>query len=316
MNVKKKPWSAITASVFLGLLFGWLTQKMGAVGLCKPFGALGEWLRELSLGSVGGNIAAWGIVLVLSALPFLALLKKGRHFKKTDYLLFLCSAEILAMLYFLVNPTRISSRLLWMDKSSLVSIWTLACIGVLGATVLAWLVLTYLDGMERKAGRLLPGFLILCSILLAFASAFGGMGELAGELAATGAGNTEGQILRTTGLLKGLILLVRLIPTVLSCRLLFWGSELTSAVESDPFGEETLSRVEGVAARCKAVAKVSVLCTVGTNLLQLLCLPYMADIRVRVDLPLVALALCGGMFLLCSYFRRAKEIHDDNVTII
>lgn len=316
MNVKMKPGFKIIASVLLGMALGWFSYERGAAALCKPFGALGELLRSLSLGSGGGNVAAWGIVLVLSALPLSALLKKGRYFKKTDYLLFLCSAEIFAMLYFLVNPTGISSRLLWMDKSSLVSIWTLACIGVLGATVLAWLVLTYLDGMERKAGRLLPGFLILCSILLAFASAFGGMRELAGELAATGAGNTEGQILRTTGLLKGLILLVRLIPTVLSCRLLFWGSELTSAVESDPFGEEMLSLVEGVAARCKVVAKVSVLCTVGTNLLQLLCLPYMADIRVRVDLPLVALALCGGMFLLCSYFRRAKEIHDDNVTII
>jgi len=316
MNVNKKPWLVITASVLLGILLGWLTQKMGAAGLCKPFEILGDSLRKLSLGSDGGNIAAWAIVLVLSALPILVLLKRRRHFKKSDYLLFLCSADILAMLYFLVNPTRISSRLLWMDRSSLVSIWTLTSIGMLGTTVLAWLVLTYLDRMEGKAGRLLPGFLILCSILLAFVSAFGSMREFVGELDAAGAGNTEGQILRTTGLLKGFILLIRLIPTVLSCRLLFSGSELTSAVESDPFGEETLSRVEIVAARCKAVAEVSVLCTVGTNLLQLFCLPYMADIRVRVDLPLVALALCGGMFLLCSYFRRAKEIHDDNVTII
>ncbi len=316
MNVKMKPGFKIIASILLGMVLGWFSFEKGVALLCKPFGALGELLRSLSLGSGGGNVAAWSITLMLSALPLLFFLKKGRNFKKKDCLLLLCSGEIFAMLYFLVNPTRISSRLLWMEKSSLVNIWTLACVGVLGATVLAWVVLTYLDGMEGKAGRLLPGFLVLCSILLAFVSAFGGMRELAGELAAADEGNTGEQILRTTGLLKGLILFVRLIPTALSCRLLFWGSELTSAVESDPFGEETLSLVQRVAARCKIVANATVLCAVGANLLQLLCLPYMADVRIRVDLPVVALALCGGMFLLCGYFRRAKEIYDDNVTII
>ena len=30
---------------------------------------LGEWLRDLSLSGAGGNIAAWGAVLGLTALP-------------------------------------------------------------------------------------------------------------------------------------------------------------------------------------------------------------------------------------------------------
>ncbi len=316
MNVKIKPAVKIIASVLLGMVLGWFSYERGAAFLCKPFGALGELLRSLSLGSGGGNVAAWCITLVLSALPLSVLLKRGKRFKKKDYLLLLCSGEIFAMVYFLVNPTRISSRLLWMDRSSLVSIWALTCIGVLGATALAWVVLTYLDRMEGRAGRLLPEFLILCSVLLAFMSAFESVQELAGELAATDAGNTEEQILWTTGLLKALILFIRIIPTVLSCRLLVWGSELTATVESDPFGEETLFLVERVAALCKSFAKAAVLCTVGADLLQLLFLPYMADVRVRLDLPLLALALCGGMYLLCGYFRRAKEIHDDNVTII
>ena len=39
---------------------------------------LGEWLRELSLSGETGNAAAWAVVLILSALPALGLLWKGR----------------------------------------------------------------------------------------------------------------------------------------------------------------------------------------------------------------------------------------------
>ena len=64
---------------------------------------LGEWLRDLSLSGAGGNIAAWGAVLGLTALPALGLLWRGRC--RYDWLLLLAAGEILAGLFWLVNPT-------------------------------------------------------------------------------------------------------------------------------------------------------------------------------------------------------------------
>ena len=55
---------------------------------------LGEWLRGLSLSGAGGNIAAWGAVLGLTALPALGLLWRGRC--RYDWLLLLAAEGMLA----------------------------------------------------------------------------------------------------------------------------------------------------------------------------------------------------------------------------
>ena len=69
---------------------------------------LGGWLRELSLSGPGGNAGAWAIVLGLTALPALGLLWRGR--RRADWLLLLAAGEILAGLFYLVNPTLLTAE--------------------------------------------------------------------------------------------------------------------------------------------------------------------------------------------------------------
>ena len=73
------------------------------VGALCPLGKLGIWLRELSLSGPAGNVGAWALVLGLAALPGLGLLQRGRS--RYDWLLLLASGELLAGLFYLVNPT-------------------------------------------------------------------------------------------------------------------------------------------------------------------------------------------------------------------
>lgn len=314
--MKQKPVLKILSVLLMGALLGWGASAVGAEGLCKPFVTLGYGLRELSLRSGGGNVAAWLLTGILSALPLLCLVKKNGTLGKKDLLLPIASMEIFAMIYFLVNPTRISAGLLWIGQEGLMFHWALTCMGVLAATIFAWLILTYLDTVEGKAGQLFPKLLMACSFLLAFAGGFQGVRELLTEIAAVKAGNTDVQTVKIAGLLKGMILVIRLIPTILSSRVLLWGRDLACAVDTEPFGEETVSLAESIASRCKGVVKITVLCALTANVVQLLCLPVLMDIQIRVELPLAALALSSGLILLCGYFRRAKELHDDNVTII
>lgn len=314
--MKKNPVLKILLLTIFGGLLGYVVSAVGASGLCRPAAAIGEGLRALSLGGAVGNVAAWLLLIVLSALPLLALLKRKGLSGKRDLLLPLASLEIFFLLYFLVNPTRISSRLLWMGKEEIMNHWTLSCGGVIAVTILAWILLTWLDRVEGDAGQRLPKLLVFCCVLLSFMGGFRGVQELMAEISFVKEGNTEAEITQTAGFIKGILLVIRLIPTIFSCRVFQWGSELARAVEEDPFGEASVCLAEEIAGKCKAVARFTLLCALGANLLQLLFLPRMADVRIRVELPLLSLGLCGALYLLCGYFRRAKELHDDNESII
>lgn len=314
--MKQRPILKILLTILAGCIFGWLTHTVGAEKLCKPLAALGQGLRDLSLRGAMGNVAAWAVTLAISALPLLFLLKKNRKYSIRDLLLPLASAELFALIYYLVNPTRLSHHLLWMEQTEIRNHWALICGGTLLVTILSRLILTYLDRIEGSGGQLLPKLLIVCSFLIAFFGGFQGMRELLAEFTSVREGNTEVQVVQRAAFFKGIILLIRLIPTALSSRVLLWSRDLANVVEEEPFGETVVSLSETIAHRCKAVVKLTVLCALAVNLLQLFFLPKLADIRIRVEFPLVTLTLTGALFLLCDYFRRAKELHDDNASII
>ena len=96
-------WSvclALIAGAALALLLAALELNVNSY--TGPFTGLGRALRALSVGSSGGNIGAWSILLALSCLPALGLLWRGRS--RADLLLILSAGEIFAGLYIQVNP--------------------------------------------------------------------------------------------------------------------------------------------------------------------------------------------------------------------
>ena len=158
-------------------------------GLAAPVTAVGQALRGLSLSGGAGNAAAWGIVLLVSALPLVPwflLRRRGRAVE--DWLLVLLIPQVFALLYYAVNPTLIGS----MAADFLPLAQMLAIV----STALTWLVLRFLRGMaEAKGTRLVSAVSILltgCALVLSLGvgAALAGDWRAAAEEAQAGnAGN-------------------------------------------------------------------------------------------------------------------------------
>ena len=121
------------AALLLALASG---AAMAAALPLAALPAFGRWLRALSLSGGTGNLAAWGITLVLTALPALGLLWRGRC--GWDWLLVLAAGEIFAGVFFLVNPAMLRPGV---DSETVGTMWALAAAGSTAATLLAWAVL-------------------------------------------------------------------------------------------------------------------------------------------------------------------------------
>ena len=272
---------------------------------------LGERLRGWSLYSSGGNAAAWAVVLALTALPALGLLWRPRC--KWDLLLPLASAELFGGLYLLVNPTLVSAEYPAGDAIAM------AMAGSISATVLAWVILRWLGKMENSPslGQTLERLLKWSAVIIGWLAAWSRGGSALEKIHAVAAGNTApGVVLWPTNTAIALLAVADCIPTLLGCAMLLWGGKLARMLETDPFGEDTVVLAEHVSRSCGRVAAVSLLVCVGGNLAQFLLLPVLRDVSFSVSLPLLTVLLAVSLDLLCRYLRRAKEVSDDNESII
>ena len=318
-----KKWEKQTA-LLLALAAG---AVMAAALPLTALPAFGRWLRVLSLSGGTGNLAAWGITLVLTALPALGLLWRGRC--GWDWLLVLAAGEIFAGVFFLVNPALLHPALLHpallhpallhpgVDSEAVGTMWALAAAGSTAATLLAWAVLRGLGRLERTTGRTMEGLLLGAALLLGWLAAWSQCADLIAELRAAAESNTApGLILWPTYLVLCLLAAAKLIPELLGCAVLVWGGRLARAMESAPFGEETVAAAERLSRRCGLVASSSVLLCAGGNLLQMLFFSQLHATHFQVAFPFSTMLLAAALGLLCRYFRRAKAVSDDNDTII
>ena len=205
---------------------------------------LGGWLRELSLSGPGGNAGAWAIVLGLTALPALGLLWRGR--RRADWLLLLAAGEILAGLFYLVNPTLLTA------EYGAGNVIALAAAGCVGATLLAWAAMRGLGGIlaSERPGRTMERLLRWSGWAWAW------LAGLWQEIRRTAEGNSalDTGALMPTYLTLGVLAVMDLVPALLCCQILRWGGRLALGLEEDPFGGETVALAEELGGRCAGVA--------------------------------------------------------------
>ena len=272
---------------------------------------LGEQLRALSLSGGQGNAAAWAAVLALTVLPALGLL--WRPWCKWDWLLPLASAEIFAGLYLLVNPALVSAEY---PAGEAVAI---ALAGSLSSTVLAWAILRWLEKMENSPslGRTLERLLKWSAVIIGWLTAWSGGAAALEKIHTAAAGNTApGIVLWPTNTAIILLAIADYVPTLLGCAMLLWGGKLARLLESDPFGADTAALAERVSHSCSQAAAISLLVCAAGNLAQMLLLPMLRTVNFTVSFPLLTVLLAISLDLLCCYLRRAKEVSDDNESII
>lgn len=279
-----------------------------------PLTAFGRWLRELSLSGAGGNIAAWCVVLAISALPVLGLLWKKRRL--ADLLLALAAGELFACLYFLVNPTLACPVMAAAGADAIARGWALVASAAVLGTLAAWALLRLLSALEVGSGNLLPGLLFWGAMLYAVLVGWNCVQGLLEKMAEVAQANTDPARVSATNALLVLLAVLEMVPELLAAWVLLWGRELARRLDTAPFDESTVTLAETIARRCGWVARVCLLTAVAGNLIQLLAFSKVASVRVTVSVPVLTLALCAVLLLLCKYFRRAKAVNDDNATII
>lgn len=281
-----------------------------------PSGALpafGVWLRNLSLSGEKGNLAAWSIVLLLTAVPALGLLWKPKC--KWNFLLLLAAAEIFAGLFLLVNP-QMAYPFPDFDGRKFIS---LAALGCVSASLLAWAVLRWLEDAEKHTaiGRTLEILLGFSAVILGWIAAWNtGLTAWQNIKSVAEANTMPGAQLAGTNFFIILLAVADLIPTLLGCGALLSAGRLAGAMESRPFGEETIALAEKLSRDCERIAAASVLLCAGGNLLQFLWLPYLHSAHFSISFPMFTVLLAVTLDLLCRYFRRAKAVSDDNDSII
>lgn len=282
-------------------------------GTGHPMAALGRQLRELSLGSAGGNIAAWAIVLVFSGLPLVAAIHLlCRRRRGEDWLLLLLPPECFALLFYAVNPTLAGPAGEFLPT---------AILGTMAATLLAWLVLGFLRGLgnapaERLAAAL-GALLIGCGLLMVLTGGWSLFTQWRAAAQDIRAGNTGAvDAASRTIAIQGLLALLRLIPYLLGAAAFLWGGRLAARLGADPFGEETMALCDRTAGACRLAAGAMVLLEVGADLMQLLLYSSLSSTRFHLELNLAPLAVTAALYLLCRLFRQGQALKWDNDSII
>ena len=305
-------WS-IPLAVVLG---GWLVLFLSFLDvdsaiLLSPLTTLGQGLRHLSLSGSGGNLAAWAILLVITFLPALGLLWRGRRW--TDLLLALASIELFAGLYYQVNPFLFDAPL------PLEPAWAMTWAAALLSTLAAWAVIRLLQyiAQEEQKGRTLANIMIASAIILVFFStALLTVNHMAEVEAVVASNENSGLESTYTHTIMRVLFMLNVVVSALFGFLLLEGSQLVRALDEDAFSGQTIAIADRVSFRCRRLTVISLLIWAAGNLLQMLAFSRCRSISVEVHLPigLILLSLC--LTLLCRYFRRAKAISDDNATII
>lgn len=279
-----------------------------------PGTLLGGALRSLSLSGWAGNLAAWMIVILVSALPLLWFsLRRRRERCPEDWLLCLLTPELFVLLYTLVNPSLISSPA--------APFFPLAVIGTLLATLVSWLILRLLRGMDhcpsKRLGATFELLLVGSSALLAFSALYTQLADFLTLCTSVTEGNTaQPEVARFTCLVLGLLALLKVIPYLLGAVVLLWGGQLAKTLGETAFDQQAVTLGEKTAQGCRSVVQITVLLVVFRNLLQLALFSQLSESHFTVELPLFPLLLSTALFLLCRCLRQGKDLQEDNDSII
>lgn len=294
-------------TVPLPLCFAALGTNSGLNILSLPFTLMGDGLRRLSLSGTGGNIAALIIyaLLALSPLTF----KLRRKWSREDWLLPLCSALLLYVLYYTVNPTLRPSVL----QNSM---GDLILSGVVYSTLLSWAVIKLIlhcDSMNStKLLRTLRRFLIVCTALFLCALAVG-FSNCQTEIDAIAAANTApGLNLSTTFVFVYLSYAATALEYILTVSLLLLAAKLVRELETDAYSPSCTLAAQKIALWSRRSLITVTLSALALQVAQLMFAARLHNIAVNFRLPIIGIVISFALLALSRLLCQTREIKNDN----
>ncbi len=260
---------------------------------------VGGALRQLSLSGGAGNAAAIIIYIVLCCLPLVLGAKGLARGKRENWLLAAMSAALFPVIYLAVNPGHLAGWREGMGVSLLVSGMGNCCSGLL----LAWAVFRILRvSRETESLRIFRVLLWLLAAALCCAVCGVSLAELRTKL---GSFDMQSQF-AVLGFVVGAL------PLVLDIVLVLRGEALLAAFELDRHSEETAGHAESLSRLAAFSLKLTVLVSLGYNILQLMFLRSLTDISIDMDIPLLPLALALAALLLSRLIKENRALKQES----
>jgi len=327
--MKKRIWIMLSAFV-LGAALSLAGEGSNLlVMLLKPWTALGNGLRGLSLSGGKGNAAAWAIVGCLSLLPIAYILIARRRKKLPgDWLFVLSGAGVFGGLFLLANPTLMVHEMMTAALAASPEVLT-------GGPVYAMTSLLLVSAAVRWSGGLNDGKLIFwmrALLTAAMAVIALGMGSAAIDAArmvwpANAAQDPwmAGLMVQLTpdiagaessGAVMMLLSLIMLIPDGFLLWMMDAGVTLTGAMKDGWFTEGTGEAAGELAKRAKYSLIAAVSCMAVKNILTLLLGQWILQSEMNLALPLDDMLISCSAMLLARLLRAACRVKRDNDLMI
>jgi len=288
-----------------------------------PFAQIGRGLRALSLPGGAGNVIAIVLYVAFCLLPMLALLFIRKK-SVVDVLLPLISIVMFVVMYYMINPgiTRASTITGVVDGVTRSAIGAGAFEqallgGIVYSLLMAYGILRVIglfnSASARGLGRYMGIMLHLLNamfVILVFGIVFS---QLLDAFAVLGAGNTApGQRLGATYVFLVLHHIVRALPYVLNIWVVTAAQRMLTALNADPYSNETLAAAKDVSRICVIALAVSALSLAGFNLLQLMFASLLYVINSNINFPITSMMFVLGALLLTRYIAENKLLKDEN----
>ena len=276
---------------------------------------VGQWLRELSLKAGIYNIFAWLIIIMISAIPLLIVIFKKKKYI-WDFFSIALSIELFLFLYYLVNPTLLYSSNNLIDVLSYTKMWGYSGFNVILATILCWIFFYLFNYIKNKPENKLELIFLLSAFVYSFMIGISFTKDLLGIINTVSEGNTSVHLVNQTSNVHVLVTVLLYIPKVFIIYILYLVNQFITKLVHHPFDDEILVYSSKLSKVCSKMIVVSLLLAFAANIIQFLLFRKIAHVSFSLEFPILTLVVCTVLILMHEYFKKVKELHDDNASII
>ena len=292
-----------------------------ADAMAFPFEQIGIGLRSLSISGAVGNIAAIAVYSVLCLLPVVYLLIRflKKQMRLEDGLLILLSAVLFAALYWMINPAYLARHF----GSAELADANKALSGIVVYSVLTGYIIlramrTFTQSETSSMLRYLRILLGVICVIFVYAIFGFGLSGLLAAMKQLAEANTalDGHQLLPSYIFLVVQYLVSVLPHILSVVVIFYGFDLTKALEENQYGKAVVSSAQKISRICRVSVVAIMLSQITANALQLALGAIVHSSHYTLSIPLLSAVFVLAALLLAKYFEQARQLKDDNDSII
>ena len=273
--------------------------------LTIPMIAWFEWLKNLSLSSLMGNISAWLLLLLTSSLPVLLILMKRFRTKSMKLILVMFSIFTAISQYLLINPWLLFNN----DKmytpellSILILIFTLVILSMV-LTIALFAVIRQ-DDSESKLITRFQWFLWIA--LIGYATIF----------TMTQVSQWQQLITDQSPWIRFINLLIEGLPSILLLFVTATVIQLLQQLKVGMFDPSNLRSLKKLKQLTSITLTLSVISIFLFNLLQLISFRLTDSIHFNIHFPVLELSVLFVVLFISTILEKSIPVHQENQTFV